>query len=234
MKKVYIVEDSELDAEQIKKCVKKYSQEEGVPCEIKHFSDGQAFLEQYDGQCDVVFADIQMPYMNGLTAMKKLRLMDPGVGVIFVTNLAQYAIEGYEVSALDFIVKPVTYTTFKQKLKKAFRHSDAINGKFIFIDDGYTAKKIRLLDIVYIEKEHNYAVYHTLDGEFRQRTTLAEIEKQLSDPSISKCSSGCLANYRHVKSYTNTTINVGIATLSISRGRQKPFLDGLIKYYGEV
>lgn len=232
MKRIYLVEDNKNDAAALKSCIDRFSKEENIECSVREFKDGLQFLDRYDGQCDVVFADIDMPYMNGLTTIRKLRLVDPNVGVIFVTNLAQYAIDGYEVNALDFIVKPVEYFNFKLKIKKAFKHSDAISGKTVFINNGFEMKKIRLSDIIYVEKEHNYAVYHTTHGIFRDRTTLSAIEEKLSDNCMSRCNSGCLVNYRHVKGYTNTSVDVGETTLTISRGQHKSFLDGLILYFG--
>lgn len=232
MKQIYIVEDNARDSEILKKHIEKFSKEEGVECKVTVFKDGVHLLDNYRGRCDVIFADIEMPYMNGLTTIRKLRLVDPKVPVVFVTNMAQYAIDGYEVNALDFIVKPVEYFNFKMKLKKALRYGDANCGKSIFIDNGTESIKLALADVLYIEKEHNYAVYHTIFGEYRERATLTEIETRINDPSMARCNSGCLVNYRHVASYTNSTLTVGDDTLSVSRGKQKEFFDGLIAYFG--
>lgn len=232
MKQIYVVEDYANDYEILKQHIARFSEEEGIECSVTYFKDGVELLENYKGQCDVVFADIDMPYMNGLATIRKLRLMDANVPVIFVTNMAQYAIDGYEVNALDFIVKPVEYFNFKLKLKKALRYGESANQKTIFLDSGYEMRKIRISDIIYVEKERNYVVYHTTSGSFRERGTLGAAEEKIADGSVGRCNSGCLVNYRYIKSYTNTSVDVGETVLTVSRGKRNEFFDGLIAYLG--
>lgn len=102
------------------------------------------------------------------------------MGIIFVTNMAQYAIRGYEVNAIDFIAKPVQYYVFTDKLKKAIRFSQMNTEKEIVIDTGDMVVKLRSSRITYIEKDKNYLIYHTADEAFRIRGTLADAEKVLN------------------------------------------------------
>lgn len=81
----------------------RYEREEGAAFQIEEYHNGLNFTEDYDGQLDIVFLDIEMPHMDGMTAARKIRERDASLAIIFLTNLAQYAIHGYEVNAIDFI-----------------------------------------------------------------------------------------------------------------------------------
>ena len=101
MKSVSIVEDSEKDARRLKKYVERYAEELGEIVEINLHWDGLDFLKSYKLDADLVFLDIEMPLFNGLEVSQKLREIDRDVNIVFVTNMAQYALKGYKVGALD-------------------------------------------------------------------------------------------------------------------------------------
>ena len=124
MLKIGLVDDDICYLEQMKTYLKQFCEEENVACQIEEFHNGLNFVEDYSGDLDVVFLDIEMPHLNGMEAAKRVREKDPSLGIIFVTNMAQYAIRGYEVNAIDFIVKPVKYFVFADTLKSAIRFSE--------------------------------------------------------------------------------------------------------------
>ena len=78
-------------------------------------------MSDYKPVYDIIFLDIDMPTMNGIELAKYIRKMDGEVSIVFVTNMAKYAINGYEVDADDFIVKPVRYGNFKLKLDRVIK-----------------------------------------------------------------------------------------------------------------
>ena len=97
--------------------------------------------------------------MDGMTAARKLRKLDSGIAIVFVTNMAQYAIHGYEVDAIDFIVKPISYYVFKDKLEKSMRSLELNKDKTIIVHDNDSVMKIKVSQILYIEKNKNYDRY---------------------------------------------------------------------------
>ena len=115
---VAVVEDEKRERELIKKYLASFGEERGVVFNVYEFEDGLSFLSDYKSIYDVVFMDIEMPHLSGMEAAKRLRKLDDKVALVFITNMAQYAVGGYEVDAMSFIVKPVTYSNFAMKLSR--------------------------------------------------------------------------------------------------------------------
>lgn len=146
--------------------------------------------------------------------------------------MAQYAIRGYEVNAIDFIVKPIEYYVFVDKLKKALRFSEMNREKEIIIDTEDEVVRIRVSQILYVEKEKNYLLYHTKNNNYRVRGTMAAVEAGLHSEGFSKCINGCLVNLRYVTKMLKDEVVVTDISLPISRHRRKEFKDDFMRYIG--
>ena len=116
---IAVVEDEKLFAEQILNFIRKYEKENNRQIKVTAYSDGEDIVEDYKGEYDIILMDIQMRFMDGMTAAEKIRSLDDEVIIMFITNMIQYAVRGYEVDAMDYVVKPVEYFSFSQKLDKA-------------------------------------------------------------------------------------------------------------------
>lgn len=210
----------------------RYEREEDVVLQIEEFHNGLNFVEDYNGQLDVVFLDIEMPHMDGMTAAHKIRERDSSLAIIFLTNLAQYAIRGYEVNAIDFMVKPVGYFLFADKLRKAltFMNLNICRNFVLQTDDAVV--RVATPQIIYIEKEKNYLVYHTKKGIFRVRGTMSALEKELRGEGFSACLSGCLVNLRYVAQIEKDMVRLEGESLPVSRQRRKNFKEDFLKYLG--
>lgn len=112
MVSIAIVEDNEKERAYIRSCLDEISKQEEIPLHVEEFSSGTAFLGNYQPVYDIVLMDIEMPVMNGMETARMLRKIDETVLLLFVTNMSQYAVQGYDVDALDFIVKPINPYSF--------------------------------------------------------------------------------------------------------------------------
>ena len=230
--KVAIVDDQQTDANVIISYINKYKQEFSENIDMTYFNSSVEFIETYKGEFDILFLDIEMPGSNGLEVAKEIRSKDSNVCIIFITNMAQYAVNGYEVDALDFMVKPVDYFNFKQKLSKAIRFVERHETKAIIVNAEDGVMKLDARDIVYIEKEKNNLVFHTLSEEFRERGSIKNIKNELLGLPFSECTSGCLVNFKYVSKVKKESVIVARTELPISRRLKKAFTQEFIDYVG--
>ena len=224
MIKIAIVEDEEKQSLLLQSYLKRYEREHGVAFGVKTFSNAVSFLENYSADYDAVFMDIKMPYMSGMDAAHKLRETDKNVALIFVTSLMQYAISGYEVEALDYVVKPVTYGDFSLKMARLMKKLSEKEQNYIIISAA--AGKVRLLpdDIKYMESQGHHVIYHTASGEYTRYCSLTAAEKELRGQNFFRCNSCYVVNLAYVKGIKGYTVTVGEDELQISQPRKKALM----------
>ena len=123
MLKIAIVEDERECQEALIEHLRKYEKEKNEAFIVRIFNDGIDILDDYSADYDLIFLDIHMKYQDGMTTAKRIREVDADAQIVFITALAQYAIEGYKVNALDFILKPVVYEQLAMTMDKVDRKS---------------------------------------------------------------------------------------------------------------
>ena len=228
MLKVAIIEDMKEDADALKKNLRRYEAETGTAVEIDVFNNVQVFLLNYRPVYDVVFMDIVMPYMNGMKAAAELRKQDECVPLIFVTDMAKYAIEGYSVNAMDFFVKPITYYALKLRLDKiGMMHKHSAPSIPIHIP--YKGTKIVVSDdVYYIEVMNKELTYHTRQGNYTVRSVgLKKLEAELKDAGFICCSSSYLINLKWCTGLEGDFVYVAGDKIKVSRRQKKELINAL-------
>ena len=172
MIRVAIVEDEAEIREQLMGYVQRYTRQYGTAFEVKTFADGLEILEDYRPAYDLILLDIEMPGSDGLEVAREIRTKDEAVGIIFVTGMAKYAVEGYAVHAIDFIVKPVGYYNFAVKLEKAIQFFRKRQTKEILINGKDGIHRIAAAYVYYIEKSRDDLLFHTVQGDFQMRGSI--------------------------------------------------------------
>ena len=119
MIRVAVVEDDAEVQGVLQEYIRRYTRQYGTEFEVSVFADGVDILDNYRAVYDIIFLDVEMKHLDGMTTAERIRQMDADVILIFITNMAQYAIRGYSVGALDYVLKPVPYFAFSQQLLKA-------------------------------------------------------------------------------------------------------------------
>ena len=125
MIKIAIIDDNIDDIKSLKNCLLDFINEKkdlSLKFDVIEFTDPKAFLSSEIKNYNLIFLDIEMPSINGLDLAKKIREKNDSVALVFITNMAQYALNGYEVNAIDFMVKPLNYFDFSLKFKKIIKY----------------------------------------------------------------------------------------------------------------
>lgn len=230
---IAIVEDETLYLEQLKQYIERYSRETGTECRVTYFRDGDEIAINYSGDYDIVLMDIQMQFMDGMTAAKKIREMDKKVIIIFITNMIQYAVQGYQVDALDYIVKPVEYFSFTEKLTKAIERIKTNEEKYISVKTENGIRKINISNLLYVESSSHYLNFVTASDVYETRITMKCIEQLLKPYDFCRIHKGYLVNIKHVEGIEdNDCIMRGNVKLPVSRNNRKLFLERLTDYIG--
>ena len=222
--RIAVVEDDDIAAKTIQDYIDRYSSENTASFSVVRFNNAVSLLFQYTSEYDIIFMDIQMPYLNGIDAAHRLRSIDEKVILIFTTNLRQYAIEGYEVDATGYLVKPINYYDFALKLEKAIRRLPFISRADIVLSTKSGNIRLALENIRYVEISGHWVLFHTLSGEFSHYSTLNKIEEQISSETFVRCNSCYLVNLDYVQRIEGQFVVLNDGTrLKISQPKKQHF-----------
>ncbi len=216
-----VVEDEEGDFLVLKEYLEKFYKENGIEYELTRFSEGVSFLSE--SGFDLVFLDIEMPYMNGIEVAKKFREHDTSAVLIFVTNMVQYAIKGYEVDALDYVLKPIQYTRFEALMKKTMRIIGESQKQEVIVKTTGGMRKIAVDSITYIEIKDHLLIYHTDEGEVQVWGSLGAANKALPADSFIRCNNSVIVNIKKVISIEHDEVVLeGVdGSIPVSRSKKK-------------
>lgn len=227
---IAIVEDSPSEAGRLISYLDRFMQESGEPLQHTHFDRAFPFLESYRSQYDIVFMDIELPDLNGMDAARRLREVDRAVVLIFVTHLSQYAVKGYEVDALDYILKPLAYPALTLKLQRAVSRRRREEEPELTIVTGSGLVRLHASALKYIEIYNHHIVYHAESGDYGAYGTLKQVEDALPEGMFFRCSSSYIVNLRYVTKVDGFDVTVDNRVLSVSRLRKKEFMSVLHRY----
>lgn len=230
MIKIAIVEDEIEMSSDLKKHVETFFNQHDKKITIDIFDNAVKFLDKYKSKYDLVFMDINLPYMDGIEASEKLRKIDPTVIIVFVTSLAQYAIEGYKVHAFDYVLKPVNYYNFVLTLERILPHLKDNDKSIVIYTNKISFKKILIERIKYIEIINHKLVFHTLDGDYETHGALNDYVDILKDDYFELCNRCYLINLKMVSQVTPDSVIIDDESLLISRPKRKQFLHVLNEF----
>ena len=237
---VAVVDDDNNYRKLLVQYLHKYESEFGCRMAITEFRDGSDLTTDIFGKTDleydIVLLDVEMKFMDGMETAKHIRQQDSKVVIVFITNAPQYAISGYEVDALDYVLKPINYFAFSQTINRAVGRIASRQHKYIsLVGKGY-AYKVDLFDLIYIEVEGHDLVFHMsrTDTTYRISASMKKIEKELDSNMFFRCSQGFMVNLEYVDEIGESDAVVAGARVPVSRAQRRQFIDALNNYMSEV
>ena len=228
---VAIVEDDPLFSNKIKEYLERFSSETGRIIRYEHFEDGKAFIDGRPDEFELILFDIEMPRMDRMEAASQIRKTNSSAIIIFITSLAQYAYKGYEVEALDYMVKPITYATFSLRMQKVLLKTKCSDTRLKI--GGITKQRfVPVRDIYYIESLGHNLTYHTKEGVFSENTrqSLKKLESTLADYGFAKVSGSVIVSLRYVKRIKGNIVEMPDGTVEITRTMKDSFLSELLRF----
>ena len=231
---VAIVEDDSNYQKELKQYLLDYEKEHIQEFQIDIFSDGDEIMQDYRDDYDIIFMDIEMKFLDGMTTAEHIRKIDQEVVIIFITNMPQYVMQGYKVEALDYILKPISYYQFSQTLERAVSRMGRRKKEFLTVAIKGGFQKIDLSEIRYIEVVDHDLIFHMKREQILTRGSMRDVEEKLKDKNFFRCNKCEMVNLNFVDGIMNNEANIDGTMIQISRPKKKAFLNALNDYMNEV
>lgn len=234
MLRIAIAEDEAAAREKLQAYLERWQEESGRQIQISCFESGTQLLQNLPEEWQLVFLDIQMPGLNGMETARQLRRKLPDVELVFITSLTGYALESYDVAALDYLVKPVSYPRFCRSIERAGRRITNREENILTVKNNDGVFRIPVKDLLYVEVFSHRLVLHTVNQELSYSGgTLAALEKRLGE-GFFRCHSSFLLNLEQVTRLDGNEVVLGEHRVPVSKYRRKALLAALAACWGET
>lgn len=234
MLRIAVVEDDKTYAAQLKEYLVRYGTEKNQKISVALFPDGEDIVTDYSAEFDIILMDVEMTFRDGMTTAERIREKDNEVVIIFITNMPQYAIQGYKVDALDYVLKPISYFAFSQRIDRALTRVKKKEATYITVAQKGGKKKLNVDKICYVEVRDHDLIYHSTKGDIVTKSSMKEAEDTLGGTKFFRCNRCYLVNLEYVEDFRGNDVTVASDVIQVSRARKKAFMDALNDYMNEV
>ena len=234
MLRIAVVEDDKTYAAQLKEYLVRYGTEKNQKISVALFPDGEDIVTDYSAEFDIILMDVEMTFMDGMTTAERIREKDNEVVIIFITNMPQYAIQGYKVDALDYVLKPISYFAFSQRIDRALTRVKKKEATYITVAQKGGKKKLNVDKICYVEVRDHDLIYHSTKGDIVTKSSMKEAEDTLGGTKFFRCNRCYLVTLEYVEDFRGNDVTVASDVIQVSRARKKAFMDALNDYMNEV
>lgn len=187
-----------------------------------------------ESEIDLLFLDINMPYLNGIDFLEQLE--NPPL-CIFTTAYSEYALEGFRLQVVDYLLKPIAFNRFYQAVNKAQQHfiineklkkNTPLDDPFLYVRQSDTFIKVSWVDILYIESMQNYTKLHFKDKTLVIHQTMKAIEESLPSEHFFRIHKSFLINITHIDMISGGRLFINKTELPISRTRKEELLNQVV------
>jgi len=186
------------------------------------------------GDIDLIFLDVNMPYLNGIDFLDSLE--NPPL-CIFITAYSEYALEGFRLQAVDYLLKPIIFQRFYQASTKAYQlflqrnkplQESSPNDNMLFVRQGDAFVKISWTDILYAESMQNYTKLHYKERTITIHQTMLALEEALPGNHFFRIHKSYLVNVNHIDIITGGRVYIQDQELPISRTKREELLQNIV------
>lgn len=201
---------------------------------LSRFTDGKKLINNYKLGYDIIFLDISMKELNGIETARKIRSVDKKVIIIFLTSIIKYALNGYALGAMNYIIKPVSYKKIETQLDQAINKYDEMEHQYITLKNSSGILKLYINDIIYIETHERNTMIHTSQKSIICFHNMKTLEKKLNTFSFIRCHSSYIVNIKYIDSIEKLLIilTTGIK-IPISQQKRKETMKMIATYLGD-
>ena len=231
--RICLVDDDSTQLDYLKVIIEKWSNKHNINTDINfyHSAEEMLFENNESYPFDMIVLDIQMGKINGIELAKKIRETDKNVIIAFISGMANYVFEGYEVQAIRYILKP-----FKDK--KVYELLDYVNtrkgkeDKYFILSVSGEKKKINYDDIIYIESMGHYIVFHLENIEYDYKYNISDLCLELSESEFIRTHRSYVVNLKYIEKITKNDCQlINNIKVPLSRNSYKVVNEKFINYY---
>lgn len=232
-RKIAVCDDERLMLRQLSQYLTRIQDEMGEQFDLTYFASSEELLVHLPKHVQVILLDISMGGMTGIECARVLRANGCEAAIIFITNLTEYALEGYEVQAFAFLPKPVLYAELKDRLVKCFARIDQQHRAVLSIKTDEGIEILPIEEILYAEVYQHETSFALPDKQITGVVQLSQIEEKLMLHGFFRCHRSYLVNMAQIKRISaDAVIMLNGASIPVSRHRRKAFLDAFASYMG--
>lgn len=230
--RIAICDDEKGEQQLLQKYIGEWAERKGVPVQTVSFDSGEhfAFAWEEDRAFDLIILDIEMGELSGMELARQIRRVDAAVALLFVTGYEEFMAAGYEVSALQYLLKPL----HKEKLFAVLErlHREKLPGKRVVLPTAEGTVGIELYHIYYAEALGHQCLVHTLERDYEIRRTFGEVSEQLKTKAFVKCHRSYLVNLQYVCAVRKNEIVLDNGnTIPMSRSSLKGVSEAFIRFH---
>lgn len=232
---IAVCDDNETDLQYITGMVNAWAMQERIPVSVRTFPSAEAFLFHYseDKDYDILLLDVEMGKLNGIDLAKQIRVQNNRVQIVFITGYPDFIAEGYEVSALHYLMKPVKPEKLEGVLSRAADLSRE-ERPFLLVSSERETIRVFFDDIYYAESQGHYMLIHTQQTQYRVRMTVSGLLEKL-DEGFYRCSRSFVVSLRHICRITKSEVFLeNQVSLPLGRGQYDEINKAMIHYLRSI